>query len=83
MTNGSGLATFVFPVGRFTTPPVVTVGLQAAAGFRSHRITAVTPAGATVEVLQAAGVTLLGIGVLAAGAAAAGVTVHLHAQAAG
>lgn len=78
-TDGSGNVTFSWPAGAFTAAPVVTVALQAGAGFYSHRITANSAGATTVNVLAAAGVTLLGIGVLAAGAPASGVTVHAHA----
>ncbi|MFF0092674.1 hypothetical protein ACFYSF_22310 [Streptomyces canus] len=81
VTDGSGNVTFTWPVGAFSTPPVVTVALQSGAGFYSHRITANAAGSTTVNVLAAAGVTLLGIGVLAAGAPASGVTVHAHAAA--
>ncbi|MEV0822531.1 hypothetical protein [Nonomuraea rubra] len=76
VTDANGNAVFNWPAGAFTAPPVVAVGLQAGAGFRSHRITANTAASTTVHVLASAGVTLLGIGVLAVGTNAAGVTVH-------
>ena len=51
--------------------------------MKSHRVLTNTAAGATVLVLAAAGVSILGIGVLAVGAAEAGATVHLHAGVAG
>ncbi|MCF3960614.1 hypothetical protein [Streptomyces fuscigenes] len=82
VTDGSGNVTFTWPPGRFTAPPVVTVGLQGTAGFRSYAITANTTAATTVNVQASAGITLLGLGVLAVGAAAPGVTVHAHATAA-
>ena len=81
VTDSSGNVTFTWPAGAFSTPPVVTMALQAGAGFYSHRITANAAGSTTVNVLAAAGVTLLGIGVLAAGVAAAGVTVHATATA--
>lgn len=81
VTDGNGNAVFTWPVGAFTAPPVVTVGIEAGAGFRSHRIAANSAASTTVHVLAAAGVTLLGIGVLAVGANASGVTVHAIAVA--
>ncbi|MGW3971211.1 hypothetical protein ACWEFD_18165 [Streptomyces ardesiacus] len=74
--------TFAWPAGAFSAPPVVTVAVQGASAFRSHAITANSAASTTVNVLAAAGVTLLGIGVLAVGAPAAGITVHAHAVAA-
>lgn len=82
VTDGSGLVTLAWPAGAFTAPPVVSIGLEAGAAFRSHRIAANSAASTTVHVLQAAGVTLLGIGVLAAGVNASGVTVHAVAVAA-
>ncbi|MGA5202804.1 hypothetical protein [Streptomyces variegatus] len=81
VTDGNGNAVFAWPAGAFAAPPVVTVAIQGPAAFRSHSITANTAASTTVNVLAAAGVTLLGIGVLAAGSPAAGVTVHAHAVA--
>jgi hypothetical protein len=81
VTDGNGLATFTWPAGAFTSPPVVTLAVEAGAGFRSARIASNTAGQTTVAVLQAAGVTLLGIGVLAAGVAASGVTVHATATA--
>ncbi|PKA32834.1 hypothetical protein SM8_032215 [Streptomyces sp. SM8] len=82
VTDSAGNVTFAWPVGAFTAPPVVTIGVQAGAGFRSHAITASSATATTVNVQVSAGVTLLGIGVLAVGAAAAGVTVHAQAVAA-
>ncbi|MGW3510170.1 hypothetical protein [Streptomyces sp. NPDC000994] len=79
VTDGSGNVTFTWPVAAFSAPPVVTLTVQGGDGFRSVRISANS---ATAQVLVAAGVTLLGIGVLAAGAPASGVTVHAHAVAA-
>ncbi|MGY3199710.1 hypothetical protein [Streptomyces sp. TE5632] len=81
VTDGNGNAVFNWPVGAFSAPPVVTVGLQAGSAFRSHSIAANSATSTTVNVLAAAGVTLLGIGVLAVGAPAAGVTVHVQAVA--
>lgn len=81
VTDASGNVTFTWPAGTFPVAPVVTVGLQAAAGFRVHAITANSATATTVNVQASAGVTLLGIGVLAVGAPAAGVTVHAHATA--
>ncbi|MFE9127818.1 hypothetical protein ACFYOF_20825 [Streptomyces sp. NPDC007148] len=81
VTDGSGNVTFTWPAGAFSAPPVVTIGVQGTSVFRSHSITANTATATTVNVLAAAGVTLLGIGVLAVGAPASGVTVHAHAAA--
>ena len=81
VTDGSGNAVFAWPAGAFAAPPVVTVGLQGGSAFRSHTITANSATSTTVNVLASAGVTLLGIGVLAVGSPAAGVTVHAHAVA--
>jgi hypothetical protein len=84
VTDGSGVATFTYPAGLFTAAPVAAVEIQGGNGnAKFHKITSNTPAGCTVQVLQAAGVTLLGIGVLAASVPEAGVTVHLHATTAG
>jgi hypothetical protein len=82
VTDANGVATFTWPAGAFVVPPVVTVAMEAGAGFRSARIASNTAGQTTVHVLQASGVTLLGIGVLAAGTNAAGVTVHATATAA-
>jgi hypothetical protein len=82
ITDGNGTAVLTWPAGAFAAPPIVTLAVQADAGFRSVRIVANTAAQTTVNVLQAAGVTLLGIGVLATGTPASGVTVHAHATAA-
>ncbi|MEU5497981.1 hypothetical protein [Streptomyces griseofuscus] len=81
VTDANGNAVFNWPAGAFAAPPVVTIGVQGGTAFRSHAITANTAASTTVNVLVAAGVTLLGIGVLAVGAPAAGITVHAHAVA--
>jgi hypothetical protein len=81
VTDGSGNVAFTWPAGAFSAPPIVTIGVQGSSAFRSHAITANTATSTTVNVLAAAGVTLLGIGVLAVGAPAAGVTVHAHAVA--
>ncbi|MEU1852934.1 hypothetical protein ABZ499_27625 [Streptomyces sp. NPDC019990] len=81
VTDSNGVATFNWGAGTFPAPPVVTVALEAGAGFRSSRISANTAAQTQVTVLASAGVTILGIGVLAAGTPAAGVTVHAHAVA--
>ncbi|MEW2568312.1 hypothetical protein [Streptomyces sp. NPDC047070] len=81
VTDGSGNATFNWPPGTFSAPPVVTVALQGAAGFRSHTITANTAASTTVNVLGAPVVSLLGIQILAASIPAPGITVHAHAKA--
>lgn len=79
VTDGSGNVTFTWPAGTFATPPVVTFAVAAGAGFRSARIAANSATSTTVNVLASAGVTLLGIGVLAAGVPASGVTVHAAA----
>lgn len=81
VTDGNGNAVFNWPVGAFTAAPVVTLAVEAGAGFRSARIAANSATQTTVSVLHAAGVTILGIGVLATGTPAAGVTVHAHATA--
>ncbi|MGC4947704.1 hypothetical protein ACLQ2N_16100 [Streptomyces sp. DT224] len=70
---------FTWPASAFSAPPVVTVTPQGASAFRSCSITANSATSTTVNVQVSAGVTLLGIGVLAVGAPAAGVTVHAHA----
>jgi len=84
VTDGGGNATFNFPVGLFAAPPVVTVEVQGGNGnAKLHKITALSAASCTVNVVQSAGVTLLGIGVLAVATPEAGVTVHVHAMPAG
>lgn len=82
VTDGSGNVTLAWPAGAFTAPPVVTVGIQAASGFRSWSITANTAASTTVQVLGAPVVSLLGINILAAAVPASGITVHAVATAA-
>ncbi|MFJ2816114.1 hypothetical protein [Streptomyces sp. NPDC087294] len=81
VTDANSVATFNSSAGAFTAAPVVTLAVEAAAGFRSARISANTAGQTQVTVLAAASVTLLGTGVLAVGAPAAGVTVHAHAVA--
>jgi hypothetical protein len=81
VTDASGNVTFNWSAGVFTVPPIVTVDLQGAAGFRSHTITANSATATTVNVLGAPVVSLLGIQILAASVAASGVTVHIHAVA--
>ncbi|MFF2964228.1 hypothetical protein ACFVT1_36295 [Streptomyces sp. NPDC057963] len=78
VTGAAGDAVFTWSPP-FAAPPVVTATVEAGAGFRSTRLAAHSGASTTVHVDVSAGVTLLGIGVLAFGAAAAGVTVHVHA----
>ncbi|MEV8208727.1 hypothetical protein AB0P40_26470 [Streptomyces sp. NPDC079189] len=78
VTNGSGDVVFTW-LPPFAAPPVISATVQAGAGFRSVRIAANSAASTTVHVDVSAGVTLLGIGVLAVGAAAPGVTVHIQA----
>ncbi len=81
VTDGSGNAVFTWPAGAFSAPPVVTVAVQGAVGFRSHTITANSAASTTVNILGAPIVSLLGIQILAASVPAPGVTVHAHAVA--
>ncbi|MFF0401740.1 hypothetical protein ACFYSJ_39460 [Streptomyces sp. NPDC005248] len=59
----------------------MTATVEAEAGFQAVRITANGPGSTTVHVDRSAGITLLGIGVLAVATPAAGVTVHVHATA--
>ncbi|MDI9829687.1 hypothetical protein [Streptomyces sp. KAU_LT] len=79
VTDGAGNVTFTWPAGAFSAPPVVTVSLQGAVGFRSHTVTANSAGSTTVNVLGAPVVSLLGIQILAASVPASGVTVHAHA----
>ncbi|MEZ7005829.1 hypothetical protein [Streptomyces sp. AD55] len=65
----------------FAAPPVIAATVEAGSGFRSVRIAANSPSSTTVHVDVSAGVTLLGIGVLAVGTNASGVTVHCTATA--
>ncbi|MDH6189125.1 hypothetical protein EES44_24290 [Streptomyces sp. ADI96-15] len=78
VTNSSGnaVATWSPP---FDAPPIITATVEAGAGFRSLRVAANSSASTTVHVDQTNGVTLLGIGVLAVGTDAVGVTVHVTA----
>ncbi|NEA39273.1 hypothetical protein [Streptomyces sp. SID11385] len=80
VTGSGGDVTFTWSPP-FDAPPVIEATVQAGAGFRSLRIAANTGGSTTVHVDVSAGVTLLGIGVLAVGAAASGVTVHCTATA--
>lgn len=80
VTDSSGNAVFTWPPALFTGPPVVTLAVEASGGFRSARIAANSAASTTVNVQVSAGVTLLGLGVLAVGVAASGVTVHATAR---
>jgi hypothetical protein len=79
ITDANGNVTFTWPAAAFSAPPVVTIAIAGTSAFRSHSITANTATSTTVNVLATAGVTLLGIGALAVGAPASGVTVHAHA----
>lgn len=78
VTNAAGDVTLTWSPA-FTAPPVVTATVEAGVGYRSIRIAANSGVSTTVHVDVSAGVTLLGIGVLAIGTAAAGVAVHVHA----
>lgn len=83
-TNAAGLAAFVFPAGLFTAPTVVATEIQGGtSNAKMHKLTALSSAGATVQVLSAAGVTVLGVGVLATAQPESGVIVHLVATEAG
>lgn len=79
VTDSSGQATFTWPAGAFTSPPVVALGVEAAAGLRSVQIISNTAAQTVVQATGVAVVELLGIQVLTIGGAAAGITVHAHA----
>ncbi|WP_327594704.1 hypothetical protein [Streptomyces chartreusis] len=81
VTDASGNVTVNWPAGAFSGPPVVTVAIQGATGFRSHTITANSATSTTVNVVGAPVVSLLGIQILAASVPAPGVTVHAHAVA--
>ncbi|MFC8723765.1 hypothetical protein [Streptomyces bacillaris] len=80
VTNSGGDAVFTWSPP-FPAPPVIEATVQAGAGFRSLRIAANSASSTTVHVDQSTGVTLLGIGVLAIGTNAVGVTVHCTATA--
>ncbi|MCC9686864.1 hypothetical protein [Streptomyces sp. MNU103] len=82
VTDGSGNVTVSWPAGAFAGPPVVTVGIEAASGFRSWSVTANSATSTTVHVLGAPIVSLLGIQILAAAVPASGITVHVTATAA-
>jgi len=79
VTDANGNVTVNWPAGAFSAPPVVTVAVQGAVGFRSHTITANSATSTTVTVVGAPVVSLLGIQILAASVPASGVTVHAHA----
>lgn len=74
VTDANGNVTFNWPAGTFSVPPVVTVGIQGAVGFRSHTITANSATATTINVLGAPIVSLLGIQLLVASIPASGVT---------
>ncbi|WP_371798987.1 collagen-like protein [Streptomyces sp. NBC_01707] len=77
-TDSSGQAVFTwFPA--FAAPPIVTLAVQAGAGFRSVRIVSNTATTTTIQATGAAVVELLGIQLLAASIAAAGVVIHATA----
>ncbi|WP_250302089.1 collagen-like protein [Streptomyces sp. A 4/2] len=78
VTNAAGDVTLTWSPP-FGAAPVVTLAVQGGTGFRSAYVAANTASGTVVHVDQSTGVTLLGIGVLAVGGVAAGVTVHVHA----
>lgn len=82
VTGSGGLVTFTWPVGAFTTPPVIALAVQAGDGFRSASVTANSATSTTVLVAATSGVTLLGLTVLGAQVPASGVTVHATATAA-
>lgn len=78
VTNSSGDATITWSPP-FGAPPIITATVEAGSGFRSLRVAANSATSTTIHVDVSTGVTLLGIGVLALGAAASGVTVHVTA----
>jgi hypothetical protein len=63
----------------FPAPPVVTATVHAATGFYSLQVAQVGAESCLISVVESAAVTLLGIGVLAVGAPAVGVTVNATA----
>lgn len=78
VTNSGGDVTFTWSPP-FSGPPIISATVEAGAGFRSLRIADNTASATTVHVDQTNGLTLLGVGVLAIGTNAAGVTVHATA----
>ncbi|MFD5788572.1 hypothetical protein ACFWH1_18360 [Streptomyces sp. NPDC127037] len=79
VTDANGNVTINWPASTFTVPPVVTVAMQGAPGFRTYTVTANSASATTVNVLGAPVVSLLGIQILAAATPASGITVHVHA----
>lgn len=78
ITNSAGEATFIW-TRPFAAPPIVALAVQGGAGFRSVRIVSNTGTTTVVQAQGAAVVELLGIQILGAGIAAAGVTIHATA----
>lgn len=77
VTDSNGNLTFTFSPP-FAMVPDCVATVQSTL-FVSKTITALSVSSCTVNVKQSAAITILGIGVLAAGAPLAGATVHLTA----
>lgn len=85
-TDASGNVTFSMSAASFAAAPVVAASLQASVtGATDVRVTALTATSCTVNVRQAAGISvaLLGLTLLGVPAALPGVTVHILAAPAG
>lgn len=78
ITDADGRVEWVF-TQPFEQPPVVVATVQAGQGFHSLQVAQVGAESCVISVVESASVTLLGVGVLAVGAPAAGVAVHATA----
>lgn len=87
VTDAAGNVTFAFPAGLFAAAPVVTATPQAASSNSpiDVRVTALSATSCTVNVRQAAvvSVALIGLSVLVGTTVAPGVTIHLIGTPAG
>lgn len=87
VTDGSGNATFNFPAGLFSVPPVVTAQIQTAAGtdLCDFRITTLTNLQCVINVKHSTSiaVALLGLTILLSPVNLVGVTMHVIAAPAG
>jgi hypothetical protein len=80
VTDAAGNATFSLAGAGFGSAPVVTTTVQTpSTGSIDVKVTALTAVSCTVNVRQAAIVTVVAVSVLGAPAPLVGATVHLHA----
>lgn len=85
VSNAGGDVVFNLTPAGFTAPPVVSFAIQSPASNNpiDYRVVALTATSCTVNVRQSAILIILSLSVLGVSAPLAGVTVHLHAFAAG